>query len=360
MNQGRDDARIMIVDDESSVREIISQWLTLQGYSCITADNSSEAISLLENNSIAMVISDIRMPGKSGLWLLQYITKHWPDISVIMLTAVDVTRSAVDCLTQGADNYLVKPINLKELSLSVERALEKRRLLMQNKQYQHDLEIIVEERTDVLKKTLRKLKHSYEMTLEALVASLDAREHETGNHSQRVSMYAIRLAKEFGLKRGVLETISRGGLLHDIGKISIPDDILLKVGKLTKSEWRLMRQHPAAGYRLLKNIDFLESALEIILCHQEWYDGKGYPRGLKGNEIPLGARIFSVVDAFDSMTTDRRYRKKMSFAKAFQEIRDQAGKQFDPDVVEAFLRIPAGEWEKIRRFTLVPYPCLYH
>jgi HD-GYP domain-containing protein (c-di-GMP phosphodiesterase class II) len=173
-------------------------------------------------------------------------------------------------------------------------------------------------------------------------------------------MYAIQLAKRVGLPQEKLEALSRGGLLHDLGKIGIPDNILLKPGKLTAEEWKLMRRHPEIGYMILKNIDFLIAAQEVVLCHHERFDGAGYPRRLKGEEIPVVARIFSVADAFDSMTTDRPYRKAMAFREAMCELEKNANFQFDPNFVDMFLNVPKEEWEKIRGFTLVPYPGLYY
>ena len=348
----RDDDDILVVDDEPSVRDIVARGLGLHGYTCASAANSQEAISLMEVHPPAVIISDINMPGQSGFWLLQQIKNRWPDTSVIMLTAIDETQSAINCLTQGADDYVVKPINLKELAFSVSKALEKRRLILENKEYQRNLEVLVEERTNDLRKTLQQLKHSYDMTLQALVASLDAREHRTGNHSQRVSMYAILLAKGVGIKSKDLGAISKGAMLHDIGKIGIPDKILLKPGKLTAAEWSLMRMHPEIGYNILKGIDFLEPSLGIVLNHHERFDGKGYPAGLRGRDIPLGARLFSVVDTFDTMTTIRPYRKAVSLDRAFHEVTRCAGTQFDPDIVEYFRRIPENQWQHIRLFTL--------
>ncbi|MCX6357843.1 MAG: response regulator [Candidatus Aureabacteria bacterium] len=348
-----DDREIMVVDDEPSIRDIVCRGLRMHGFPCTAAANSREALTLIKTRLPAVIISDINMPGQGGLWLLQQVKVQYPDTAVIMLTAIGETQSAVNCLTQGADDYIVKPIHLKELALSVGRVLEKRRLVIQNKEYQHKLEILVEERTNDLMKALQQLKNSYDMTLQALVASLDAREHETGNHSQRVSMYALRLSKEMGIRSKDLHHISKGALLHDIGKIGIPDKILLKPGSLNEEEWKLMRRHPEIGYNILKNIDFLIPALGIVLNHHEHYDGKGYPKGLKGEGVPLWSRIFLVIDAFDTMTTDRPYRKAISFEKAFNEIKRCSGTQFDPNVVKCFLGILPEEWHNIRRFTLM-------
>jgi len=348
----KDNSNVLVVDDEPSVRDIISRGLGLHGYTCASAASSQEAIALMEADPPAVIISDINMPGQSGFWLLQQIKSRWPDTSVIMLTAIDETQSAVNCLTQGADDYIVKPINLKELAFAVSRALEKRRLILENREYQCNLEALVEQRTNDLRKTLVQLKLSYDMTLQALIASLDAREHQTGNHSERVSMYAILLAKGMGITGKDLDSISKGAMLHDIGKIGIPDGILLKPGKLTAEEWKLMRLHPEIGYNILKGIEFLAPSLGIVLNHHERFDGNGYPAGLKGRDIPLEARIFFVVDTFDTMTSDRPYHGAVSFEAAFREVTRCAGTQFDPDVVACFLRIPKHQWRDIRRFTL--------
>lgn len=350
---GNSDRVVLVVDDEPSVRDIVSRGLKLHGYDCSSAASSQEALHSMNTRQPAVVISDINMPGQSGFWLLQQVKSRWPDTSVIMLTAMDETQSAVNCLTQGADDYIVKPVNLNELALSVGRVIEKRRLILENKAYQHNLELLVEERTTDLMKTLQQLKNSYDMTLQALVAGLDAREHETGSHSQRVSMYALRLSKEMGVHSKNLQHIAKGALLHDIGKLGIPDRVLLKPCKLTAEEWKLMRRHPEIGFNILKGIDFLRPALEIVLNHHERYDGDGYPAGLKEEAIPVAARIFFVVDAFDTMTTNRPYRKAMAFKNAFREIERCAGGQFDPAVVKKFMGIPETEWRNIRSFTIM-------
>jgi len=203
-----------------------------------------------------------------------------------------------------------------------------------------------------LKMALNEVEKSYEITLEALVSALDFREHETQFHSKRVASYAVRLARELGVKDEELKYIYWGGLLHDIGKIGVSDSILLKPGALTDEEWEEMKRHPEIGYRIIENIDFLGPAKDIVLYHHERWDGKGYPLGLSGENIPFYARIFSVIDALDAITTDRPYRKAQSFTKALQEIKRCSGTQFDPEVVKAFLRIPISEWKRIKQGVL--------
>jgi response regulator RpfG family c-di-GMP phosphodiesterase len=293
-----------------------------------------------------LVISDMKMPGKDGLWLLESLRERYPDTSVIMLTGYGDTESAVDCLRRGAVDYLLKPPKLTDLIRAIERALAKRRIELARKRYQKKLERKVRDRTAELRSALRDIANTYQATLLALVAALDAREHETSDHSQRVVRYTSAIATRMGINGQELEEIGRGALLHDIGKIGVPDAVLLKPGKLTPEEWLEMRKHPDIGFQMIQNIPFLDTPAQIVLSHQERFDGAGYPRKLKGQEIHIGARIFAVADTLDAMTSDRPYRKGTTFANAIAEIQRCSGTQFDPEVVRAFLDI--GEEGLIR------------
>jgi cyclic di-GMP phosphodiesterase len=236
-----------------------------------------------------------------------------------------------------------------ELLIAAERALERRQLLIERRQYHAMLEDRVQQATQHLAEAYRELESTYGATLEALGSALDTRDVGTEAHSRRVHGYALATAREYGIPEGELRDLAHGVLLHDIGKIGIPDGILLKPGPLTPEEWKTMRRHPEIGKRLIEGVPFLQGAIPIIFCHHEKWDGSGYPRGLKGEEIPLGARIFSVVDAFDAMTFDRPYSKAVPFEAASTEIKRCAGTHFDPTVVEAFLRVPKKLLEEIRR-----------
>lgn len=331
--------RILIVDDEPNIRTILSRHLSRLGYPCDTAETSEQAMEKLEKEPHALVVSDIRMPGRDGVWLLQALKARWPDTAVLMITALDDSQNAITCLKQGAEDYLIKPLHLEELTLAAQNALEKRRLIIENRNYQEALEDKVVERTAKLQEALADLEVHYENTLEALVAALDAREHETGNHSKRVAQYTLLLSEGLGIPQPDRLEIYRGAFLHDIGKIGVSDIILLKPGKLDPQEWEEMKRHPLIGQTILKQIGFLGAAVKTVLSHHERFDGNGYPEGLKGEEIALGARIFSVADAFDTMTTDRPYRAAMNLERAREEILRCSGSQFDPAVVEAFLNI---------------------
>ncbi|MBX5480721.1 MAG: response regulator [Myxococcaceae bacterium] len=341
--------RILIVDDDESVRDVISVLLREEGYNCVVATGPEMALDLAAQEETPLVISDMKMPGKDGLWLLEHFRARYPDTAVIMLTGFGDTEAAVDCLRRGAVDYLLKPPKLTDLIRAIERALAKRRVELARKRYQKKLERKVRDRTTELRNALKDIATTYQNTLLALVAALDAREHETSDHSQRVVRYTVAIAEKMGIKGQELEEIGRGALLHDIGKIGVPDAVLLKPGKLTPEEWKEMRKHPETGYQMIQAIPFLSTPATIVLSHQERYDGGGYPRALTKNEIHIGARIFAVADTLDAMTSDRPYRMGTTFANAIAEINRCAGTQFDPEVVRAFNAIGELGLMKIKK-----------
>jgi putative nucleotidyltransferase with HDIG domain len=220
---------------------------------------------------------------------------------------------------------------------------------MENRAYQTNLETLVSERTEQLRQTLAELERSYDITLEALGDALDLKDAETEGHSKRVTAFTIAIARAIGISPDKIRIIARGAFLHDIGKMAIPDAILRKPGKLTTEEMEIMKEHSFLGYQMLRKIPFLAEAAEIVYSHQECYDGSGYPRGLKGEDIPIGARIFAVADALDAMRSDRPYRPALSFAAAREEIIRWSGRQFDPAVVKTFLSMPESMWEELRK-----------
>jgi len=331
--------RILVVDDDDSVRDVISVLLQEEGYDCLEASSADAGLELARREEPPLVISDMKMPGRDGLWLLDQLREKLPDTSVIMLTGYGDTESAVECLRRGAVDYLLKPPKLTDLIRAIERALAKRRVELARQRYQQKLEAKVRDRTSELNSALHNIADTYEKTLLALVSALDAREHETSDHSLRVVQYTLAVSRQMGIGGKELDEIGRGALLHDIGKIGVPDAVLLKPGKLTPAEWEEMRKHPDIGFQMIKAIPFLSIPAEIVLSHQERWDGMGYPRKLKGEEIHIGARIFAVADTLDAMTSDRPYRKGTTFANAIAEITRCGGTQFDPAVVEAFLAV---------------------
>jgi response regulator RpfG family c-di-GMP phosphodiesterase len=344
-----DPTHVLVVDDDDAVRQAIAHLLREEGYQCAQAPGAEPALDVLRANDFPLVISDMRMPGHDGMWLLERVREEHPDTSVIMLTAFGDTEAAVDCLKKGAVDYLLKPPRVTNLVRAVERALSRRRLELARQRYQRNLEQRVREKTAELSAALREIETAYSNTLYALVAALDAREHETSDHSQRVVRYTLAVAKRLGLPEAEIPDLSRGALLHDIGKIGVPDAILLKPGKLTEEEWVEMRKHPQTGFQILQPIPFLSAPAQIVLSHQERIDGRGYPRGLTGDAIPVGARIFAIADTFDAITSNRPYRRGATVEAARAEIERCAGAQFDRACADAFLSFSLEELAALAR-----------
>jgi cyclic di-GMP phosphodiesterase len=340
--------RILIVDDDASVRDVISVLLQEEGYDCRTASSAEGALDVAAAEAPPLVISDMKMPGRDGIWLLEAFRERYPETAVIMLTGYGDTEAAVDCLRRGAVDYLLKPPKLTDLIRAIERALAKRRIELARKRYQKKLERKVRDRTSELRTALKDIQYTYQNTLLALVAALDAREHETSDHSQRVVKYTEAIAERLGVRGPEMEEIGRGALLHDVGKIGVPDAVLLKPAKLTSKEWEEMRRHPDIGYQMIQSIPFLSTPAAIVLSHQERFDGGGYPRRLRGEEIHIGARIFAVADTLDAMTSDRPYRGGTTFENAVDEIRRCSGTQFDPEVVRAFMDLGIKNLRRIK------------
>jgi putative nucleotidyltransferase with HDIG domain len=341
--------KILVVDDEEAIREVIAAILEARGYQCTVAASGGEAIADLAKIAPDLVISDIIMPEMDGLHLLAQVRAQDPELPVIMVTAMNDIAIALRAVREGAYDYILKPFEREQLYVSVARALERRRLRRENLAYQSGLEGLVAERTQQLSAALTDLEQSYDYTLEALGGALDAKDVETEGHSQRVTAITLTIAKAMNVDGATLPQIARGALLHDIGKMGIPDDILRKPAPLTPEERTIMRRHCEIGYNVLGPIPFLREAAQIVLTHQESFDGSGYPRGLKGEEIPLGSRIFAVADTLDAMISDRPYRKALPLEAAIEEIRRCSGTQFDPRVVQAFLAQPREVWLKLHR-----------
>jgi putative nucleotidyltransferase with HDIG domain len=353
--------RILVVDDEEAIREIVCAILIAAGYSCKQAASGMEALALLNSGDVfELMLSDLMMADLDGIGLLERTKERFPDMPVVMVTAVHDISVALAAIRNGAYDYLLKPFEREQLINAVGRALENRRLKVENRKYQTDLESLVEARTKELKAAVAELKRSYDITLEALGDALDLKDAETVGHSRRVTAFTILIARAMGVPGDQIDVIARGAFLHDIGKMAIPDNILLKPGKLNDAEREIMREHCYRGYQMLKKIPFLAEACEIVYSHQEHFDGSGYPRSLKGKEIPIGARIFSVADTLDAIISDRPYRMGRPLAEARKEIHAWTGRQFDPDVVKIFMTIPDEIFEDLRReidgHTLPPFP----
>jgi len=342
--------RILVVDDEEPIREIVASMLGTAGYACKQAASGMEALAILTSGEeFELMLSDLMMADLDGIGLLERTKEKYPDMPVVMVTAVHDISVALAAIRNGAYDYLLKPFEREQLLNTVSRALENRRLKVENRTYQTNLESLVKARTDQLQAAMSTLERSYDITLEALGDALDLKDRETEGHSKRVTAFTIAIARAMGLPREQINTIARGAFLHDIGKMAIPDKILNKPGKLEPDEMTIMKEHAYHGYQIVKKIPFLAEAAEIVYSHQERFDGTGYPRELKGDRIPLGSRIFSVADTLDAITSDRPYRAAQSLQAAREEIAKWSGRQFDPDVVKVFLEMPENIWEDLRK-----------
>ena len=347
--------RILIVDDEREITEILADLLS-EEYECLKAGSAEQALECLRAGEFHLVISDITMPGMSGLEMIPYVKQLSTDTVVVMISGMQTVESAIGALRLGAFDYLMKPFDLRQVEAVVKRALEYHELVVAKRRYENHLEELVEQRTAELDRALNSLEGAYRSTLKALTAALETRDSETHGHSERVVTYSLRLGREYGLSSEEMKALEFGSLLHDIGKIGVPDSILRKPAKLTEEEWVRMREHPLHGQQILRGIEFLQGAARVVAQHHEQWDGSGYPVGLRGEEIDVCARIFSVADAFDAITSDRVYRRGKSYEAASQELDDWAGRQFDPKVVEAFHRVPKEDWEELHRLSLLPKP----
>src|SRR6478752_7939363 len=342
--------RILVVDDEEPIREIISSMLSAAGYKTRQAASGMEALAILNSTGeFELMLSDLMMAELDGIALLERSKEKYPDMPVIMVTAVHDISVALAAIRNGAYDYLLKPFEREQLLNTVSRALENRRLKVENRTYQTNLESLVKARTDQLQAAMATLERSYDITLEALGDALDLKDRETEGHSRRVTLFTIAIAQALGLPREQVTVIARGAFLHDIGKMAIPDEILKKPGKLEPEEMEIMKEHAYHGYQIVKKIPFLVDVAEIVYSHQEWFNGEGYPRHLRGNEIPIGARIFSIADTFDAITSDRIYRRAQSYAAARAEIQKFSGRQFDPEIVKVFLEMPDNIWDDLRK-----------
>jgi putative nucleotidyltransferase with HDIG domain len=340
--------RILVVDDEESIREVVCSMLQHASYECRQACSGVEALEILEADAnFQLVLTDLMMPELDGVGLLEVVARKYKDVPVVMVTAVHDISVALSSIRNGAYDYLLKPFERDQLLAVVRRALEAYSLRRDKRLYQSSLEILVDQRTKELRETIAELERSYDVTLEALGDALDLKDAETEGHSKRVTAFTIQIARAMGIDPEAMRVMARGAFLHDIGKMAIPDAILLKPNPLDDEEKASMREHSYLGYRMLKKIPFLSEAAEIVYSHQEHWDGTGYPRGLKGEEIPLGARIFAIADTLDAITSDRPYRRSRTVQAAREEIAAWSGRQFDPAIVRVFLSISPSVWEQL-------------
>ncbi len=326
--------RILIVDDEPAIRDLLQIWLSAEGYTCRLASNVDEAWGLLKAENFALAILDIVMPGRSGFELLSMIRRERPDVAVIMVTGVDDRAVAMSSLELGAFGYIVKPFDQNEILINVANALERRRLTLEAKACQLRLEDEVRLRTSAIR--LRE----EEIALR-LVWAAEQRDNATGAHIRRIGMYAAVLARELGWTPAQIDDLKVAAAMHDVGKIGVPDRILLKPGRLNKAEFEVVKKHSEIGAKILAGSDvpLLRMAQEIALAHHERWDGGGYPRGLSGSSIPESARLVAVADSYDALIHERIYSPALPEAEALEMMSGERGRQFDPTIFDGFIRI---------------------
>ncbi len=338
---------ILIVDDDRAIQKVLGIILETAGYNILQAECAEDALEILEKTEIApdSILSDIRMPGMSGLELLSILTDRFPLVPVIMLTAHTDLDTGLTAMKRGAFDYITKPVrkavllDLLEKSLDHKMILEENhRLKLENQKYQEELEDRVEQRTRELRLAYDKLKDTNLVTVKVLAETIEAKDPYTRGHSNRVRGFAREMALKMGLSCHDIEILEYGALLHDIGKIGIPEGLLHKEQPLDQEEKKIFQDHPGIGENILKVVDFFAPCLPIVKQHHEWYNGQGYPAGLKGSETDLLARIVQVADSFDAMTTNRPYRNALPRDEAIKELEAGKGSQFDPELVHLFIQ----------------------
>ena len=330
--------RILIVDDEEMVCSLLARRLAKERYFCLTAHNGREALNHFYKDQFSLIISDIKMPEMDGVELLKQVKAMDPNMMVIMVTAYPELDLVVEAMRLGAYDFITKPVNLELVVHSVKKALEKKKLEQEIEAYHNNLEKLVEERTAKLQQAYRTLKKAHLDSVKVLVEAIDAKDPYTRGHSDRVTKMSLKIAAQLGFNDERLESLEYGTLLHDIGKIGIKDEVLQRAGSLSPHEYEYIQEHPLIGVKIVEGIDFFKDKVPMIRHHHEHYNGNGYPDGLTGEAIPLEARIIAVPDAFDAMTSSRLHREEMSLEEVLGELEQCRGKQFDPHILDIFLK----------------------
>ena len=325
-------ANILVLDDDIMIRTLLDQMLEIEGHSCDLAENSEEARNHLKTKNYELLLCDIKLPGESGLDFIKYVTADFKDTATIIVSGINDTEVAKSALRRGIYDYIMKPVTINRLSVSVANALRRRQLEIANRTYKEDLERMIVERTANLQKTLDGIVRTIALTVES-------RDPYTAGHQKRVADLASVISKECGLSEEQIEGIRMAGTIHDLGKISVPAEVLSKPSQLSENEFNLIKDHPQVGFDILKEIEFPWPIAEIVLQHHERFDGSGYPQGLSGDEILIEARILAVADVVEAMASHRPYRPGKGLKKALAEIANHKGTSYDPDAVDACLNV---------------------
>ncbi|MEO5656843.1 MAG: HD domain-containing phosphohydrolase [Nitrospiria bacterium] len=357
-----DTMNVLVVDIEPTVASL-AQVVKSLGFSAVVATDGRAALDRIRTEEFALVIANFGIPGLDGIDLIRRVKAFAPEIEVIVVTALPDVERAKDLIRLGAADYLSIPYRESEVARSVRRSIDKYRAWKTKSAQQQDIKLLIERQTrqindhlitsqekcGQLRGQVETLRTTYDATLEALIVALDSRGHEPLGHAQRLAVFSEEIAKTLSVCGPPLDAIRHGAMLHNIGNINVPEAIFTKAGKLTEDEWVSVRRHARFGYQIIQSIPYLQDAAQIVLQHHERYDGKGYPHQTAGDGIVLGARIFAVADTFEAMTSERPYRPAATYQEVCAELARCAGSQFDPLVVEAFLRIPESTWTALRR-----------
>jgi putative nucleotidyltransferase with HDIG domain len=331
-------ARLLIVDDEEPIRQLLGQILGNE-YECCLAADSSEARKFLKIKDFDLILSDINMPGESGMDFIRYALGEYPNTAAIMVTALDDPLTAEEVLDLGVYDYIIKPFGRNGVLISVANALRRRQLEIDNRVYRQSLEKKVGDRTTALQESMHKLQEALEGSIYAMASAVETRDPYTAGHQHRVADLANAIAREMGLSAERIQGVRMAGVIHDVGKIAIPAEILSKPGRINEIEFALIKTHPQVGYDILKNIAFPWPIVQIVLQHHERVDGSGYPSGLNADAILLEAKILGVADVVEAMASHRPYRPALGIEKALEEIADKKGRLYDPEVAKACLRL---------------------
>lgn len=339
-------AKILIVDDEEQIRRLLGRLLENNGYKCTLAANAAEARECLKNESFELILCDLVMPGESGLSFIKYALAAYPDTAAMIVTATNDPEAAKKTSEIGCYGYIIKPFEHNEVSINVANSLRRRHLAIEKRIYSEKLEKIVLERTAELKEreaelecNLHNFRNAMEGTINAMALTVESRDPYTAGHQRRTAGLACAIAREMGLSKENIDAIQMAGIIHDIGKIAIPAEILSKPSLLSDIEFSLMKAHAKVGYDILKGIEFPWPVAQIVLQHHERMDGSGYPSGLSDEEILMEARILGVADTVEAMASHRPYRPALGIDKALDEISQNRGRLYDPEVVDACLRL---------------------
>jgi putative nucleotidyltransferase with HDIG domain len=334
--------RILVIEDEETIQTLVTAMLQIRGFDRDLAGTVGRARELMARQVYDIVLVDVHLPDGSGLSLVEESSS---DPLIIVMTGSNDIQTAVQAIRDGAIDFITKPFSVGHFLQRLDKAMEEWNSRESLRGYARALETLVRMKGEELSRTSRRIDEVCDMTVAALGAALNLKDHETADHCTRVSFNSVTLGKALGLSEFELKNLQWGAYLHDVGKIGIPEQLLLKKGDLTPEERRIMERHPLMGHAMIRNIEFLRFARDVVLSHHENFDGTGYPRGLRGDRIPLEARIFALMDTLDAMTSDRPYRAALPFSTAREELMRSSGTRFDPEIVEAFLAVPEPSWK---------------